>query len=86
MAQDRAEAFGIVLPVQHHPMLPLMGPKGCVAPPHLRPLCAVHVCEGQLLMDPALERAYLALRDEVCTVEEAEGPGWPEGMVRHYRE
>jgi len=27
-----------------HPRLKLMGPNGCVAPPHLRPLCTFHLC------------------------------------------
>ncbi|MEC7109105.1 MAG: hypothetical protein VXX11_03775 [Planctomycetota bacterium] len=29
-----------------HPELPLMGPSGCTAPPHLRPACAGHICDG----------------------------------------
>jgi hypothetical protein len=36
--------WGIELHPTGHPDLPLMGPGGCVAPPHLRPACSGHVC------------------------------------------
>ena len=38
------EDWDIVLERTGHPNLPLMGPNGCVAAPHLRPLCTFHTC------------------------------------------
>ena len=85
-AEARALAFGIHLPRQPHPTLPYMGEEGCVVPPYLRPLCAVHICEFHLLDESAFSRAYFDLRKEVCRIEEDFGPGWPEGMARDYWE
>lgn len=31
-----------------HPRLPMMGPSGCIAPPHTRPMCTAHICEMTL--------------------------------------
>lgn len=39
------DKWGVRLEPTGHPTLPLMGPKGCTAPPHLRPICTVHFCE-----------------------------------------
>lgn len=36
--------WGVDLPTTDHPTLPLMGPTGCTAAPHLRPMCTTHVC------------------------------------------
>ena len=36
--------WGVTLKETGHPTLPLMGPKGCVAAPHLRPQCTIWVC------------------------------------------
>lgn len=36
--------WGVELSPTKHPTLPLMGPTGCTAAPHLRPMCAMHVC------------------------------------------
>lgn len=47
-----------------HPKLPLMGPTGCTAPPHMRLICTIHVCEGRLLADPEMAERYYELRDE----------------------
>ena len=38
--------WNVILEPTDHPKLPLMGPNGCVAPPHLRPTCAKHTCEA----------------------------------------
>ena len=85
-AERRAGEFGVRLSVQRHPSLKFMGAAGCVAPPYLRPLCAVHVCEFHVLRDPRFAGRYLALREEVCVLEEKLGPSWPRGMARDYRE
>ena len=85
-AERRALAFGVRLPRQPHPTLPFMGEEGCVVPPYLRPLCAIHVCEFHLLDETPFSRAYFDLREEACRLEENFGPGWPEGMARDYWE
>jgi hypothetical protein len=70
-----AEKRGVTLQETGHPRLPLMGPEGCVAPPHLRPMCAVHTCEIQSLgykkSDPtgAWDRAYYDLRSQIEEME-----------------
>lgn len=49
-----------------HPTLPLMGPDGCVAPPHVRPLCTLHVCEGTFWKAPmAWKKQYIKLREKL---------------------
>lgn len=40
-----AKQRGVVLETTGHPRLPMMGPDGCIAPPHLRPMCSVHTCD-----------------------------------------
>ena len=37
--------WGVELTPTGHPDLPLMGPDGCTAPPHLRPACSGHLCD-----------------------------------------
>jgi hypothetical protein len=44
MAMEIAKNLGEPLQLTGHARLPLMGPGGCVAPPHVRPLCTMHVC------------------------------------------
>jgi hypothetical protein len=39
-----AETGEELKPINYDPRLPLMGPDGCIAPPHLRPMCTMHVC------------------------------------------
>jgi hypothetical protein len=38
------EEWGVDLKTTNHPTLALMGPDGCIADPHLRPFCTLHVC------------------------------------------
>ena len=64
--------------------LPLLGPEGCIADPHLRPICTVHTCEvmsfGFKVDDPegAWTKRYFELRFEIDTLEfervEEKGP------------
>jgi hypothetical protein len=42
---DFALRRGVTLTPTGHQRLPLMGPTGCVAPPHLRPMCTFHTCD-----------------------------------------
>ncbi len=86
LAEMRAGEFGVTLPEQVHPTLKFMGASGCIVPPFLRPLCAVHVCESQLREDPGFAQGYQALREEVCSLEERLGPSWPCAMARNYWE
>lgn len=39
------EHWGIELQPTWHRELPLMGPDGCTAAPHLRPICTAHTCD-----------------------------------------
>lgn len=43
--EDARDKWSTTLVRTDHPTLPLMGPTGCVAAPHLRPLCTFHTCE-----------------------------------------
>lgn len=56
--------------VTDHPTLPFMGPDGCVVAPHLRPICAVHVC-GQHLTQDAWSARYWDLREAAGEALEA---------------
>lgn len=62
------DTFGVDLPVTDHPKLPLMGPEGCTAAPHFRPICAVHVCEQHLAGNTPWIDTYWDLRE---TAEDA---------------
>lgn len=58
--------YRIILGRTDHSSFPLMGPKGCTADPHLRPLCTVHVCEYTLSsQSKELQDQYYALREEI---------------------
>ena len=56
--------LGVELETTNHPTLPLMGPNGCTAQPHQRPICSVHVCEQHLLADTDWTNTYWELRDQ----------------------
>jgi hypothetical protein len=66
-------SWGEELTTTRHPRLPLMGPDGCVAPPHTRPLCTVHVCEDTLmsleLEDRKWTKKYWSLRQKIDGLE-----------------
>lgn len=49
MAMERAAEFGVTLEPTGHDTLPLMGEKGCIAEPYLRPLCTLHTCDMSAL-------------------------------------
>jgi len=63
-----------------HPTLKFMGPGGCVVPPHLRPLCTLHVCSiNSLGFDPRDQEftvKYFAIRGKI---ERAELLNYSEG-------
>ena len=56
-------AFGVALEdAPDAERLPFLGAEGCVVPPHLRPICSVHVCE-QHFADEAWSEKYWELRE-----------------------
>lgn len=63
------DAWQTVLTPTGHARFPLMGPTGCVAAPHLRPLCTMHTCDvsglGGKRGDPEWTRRYLKLRAHI---------------------
>lgn len=71
--QHAFESWGVELKPTGHPKLPLMGENGCVAAPHLRPLCTVHTCSvmtcGGKLGDEAWTERYHELRDQINDLE-----------------
>lgn len=76
MAFQNASEKGITLTPTDHPRLPLMGPTGCIAPPHVRPLCTFHVCSISALgfdpKDRAFTKEYFRLRGQI---EKLDKPG-----------
>lgn len=66
-----AENEGVNLERTDHPKLTLMGPNGCTAPPHLRPLCTLHTCaiasHGWKPGDPEWTKRYFSLRELIET-------------------
>jgi hypothetical protein len=52
-----------------HHKLPLMGPNGCTAAPHFRPLCTLHTCAINNWAfkpgDPGWTKRYFKLRNAI---------------------
>ena len=75
------ETWDVELPPTWHRALPLMGPNGCTAAPHLRPMCAAHTCEvsehGCKRGDPTWTARYYALRDAIAEIEARVFPNAP---------
>lgn len=75
IAIELAAEQKVVLERTDHPTLPLMGPHGCTAPPHLRPICTVHTCDinnlGFKRDDPGGKwtKRYFELRDRINDLE-----------------
>lgn len=53
------------LPRTGHPTLPMMSATGCTVPPHMRPACAIHVCEAAYAYDLKFREKYFTLREEI---------------------
>ena len=72
------EKYGVDLPRTDHP-IPFMGPNGCTVPPHLRPLCTLHLCSiswadrSTVLNDAVKTAEYFRLRAKI--IEEARTQG-----------
>lgn len=70
------EEWGTELGRTSHPTLPLMGPSGCTAAPHLRPLCTLHTCEinGRGTSgNQEWDEQYFTLREEIEGALHGEG-------------
>ncbi len=73
MARDLIAKAGILIEETGHQTLRYMSPTGCVVPPHLRPLCTLHVCSINGLgfdpKDPEFTKKYFALRKKIDSAE-----------------
>jgi len=74
IAAERARAEGVELaPVNDS--IPFAGPHGCIVPPHLRPICTLHVCsisyagKAHINHDPAKTARYFELRKQISKME-----------------
>jgi hypothetical protein len=71
IAADYAKEQGVTLIRTGHPTLPFMSAQGCTIPPHLRPICTLHVCCVNSLgfkpNDPKWTKEYFELREEIDT-------------------
>ena len=64
--------------------LPFMGPHGCTVPPHLRPVCTLHICSFSYASPSTFARdeqktvEYVRLRKQILIEAEREGrtPVW----------
>ena len=70
MTAAYAAELGVMLNRTDHPRLPFLGENGCVVPPHLRPICTVHVCEKHLWNDTEFADKYWELRKALCIAED----------------
>lgn len=73
MAIDLAARFwDMTLTPTTHPRLPMMGPAGCIAPPHVRPLCTRHLCSVNAFgvdPDPAVTETYFDIIGRIDGLE-----------------
>mgnify|MGYP001613153971 FL=1 len=74
--QGAQEQWNTTLVPTDHEKLLLMGPKGCVAAPHLRPMCTLHTCDMMSFAakvhpapDPKWNRTYWKIRNEISRLE-----------------
>lgn len=65
--------WNVELAKTDHPKLPLMGPTGCTAAPHLRPMCATHTCTmnsiGSKPNDLPWTKEYYRLHQQIQLIE-----------------
>jgi len=73
------EKYGIDLQDTGNPDLPFMGENGCSVAPHLRPVCAIHVCSiawspvSHIENDEEKTKEHMALRDEIFAEARRQG-------------
>ena len=67
------QIYGIEIEPVNNPIIPLLGPEGCVVEPYLRPLCTLHVCSinssGFKPGDDEFNRKYFELRNKIELLE-----------------
>lgn len=66
------KSWGVKLEKTDNPKLPLIDNNGCIAEPHLRPSCAMHVCSIDKFGytdDPGWTEKYYKLRSEIEKLE-----------------
>ena len=80
MAREFAKEQGVELKdtgFKNQKVLPFLGPEGCVVPPHLRPVCSVHVCcinsLGLKPGDKKWTKEYFRLRGRIEEMEYLDG-------------
>lgn len=69
MAEAKKRGEVLVLTGLNHPKCALLGENGCVAPPHLRQMCTLHVCEKLLMTDLKFYKQYFKVRDKIDILE-----------------
>lgn len=76
MAIGWAQAkWGVALEPTGHPRLPLLGPQGCIAQPHLRPMCSVHACcMAELGEKPGHPQWTARYKELLAAIEAIENP------------
>lgn len=60
------EKWGVTLvPTDHRSGIPFMSDSGCIVPPHLRPICTVHLCSSRYNRDAELTKEYFDHREQL---------------------
>jgi hypothetical protein len=71
------EKYNIDLQDTGHPDLPFMGENGCTVAPHLRPVCAIHVCSYVWMeKEQTAPEGYVELREEIIAEAKRQGKEW----------
>jgi hypothetical protein len=64
--------WGVTLKPTGHSIIPLMGPDGCTAEPHFRPLCTLHNCQINAFgytLNSKWDKKYFDLRSKINTLQ-----------------
>ena len=65
--------WGVEIRRTKHPRFLLLGPKGCTAAPHLRPICTLHICWIGTYQNgdkgKKWAKTYFKIRDNINTEE-----------------
>jgi hypothetical protein len=72
-ARFAREKYGIELNETGNAELPFMSETGCVVPPHLRPICSLHVCTVSWADVAHAPEGYQELRDQILAEAKAQG-------------
>jgi hypothetical protein len=71
------EKYGIDLLETGNAELPFMGEYGCTVPPHLRPVCAIHVCSYVWMeKEQTAPEGYVELREQIIAEAKRQGKEW----------